>query len=604
VLALEFDLLAEADMVFGRLAAGDELVAFLDAAGRVVVSNDPLRLPAGYRPRLPGSGTPHVRLAGQSYVAVQRKPKPYQGYEGPGWSAIALVAADTAFEQGATSQTVEFSGAGIFSERLLDIPHQASSIQRNLDRVVWNGRLQQARSDAGTRTDFSRALLEQIVSTGRRTQAVFDAATYELLDTVTATVLDEARFLAGLAVDILDRNLYERACDCRWWAQNPTLAALDPEASAAVLRHINSLYTVYTNIILFDVAGNVVASSSDAGRSGHPLEEPWVRDSLQLSDPMRYAVSRFADTPLYGGQSTYIYSAPVRASGRVVGGVGLVFDSAPQFRAMLEAALPARAGAIGAFIRSDGSILSSTGKLPLELPDEALSLRAGAVWSGIVSVGGACFAVGATAGSGYREFKQTDGYSECIVSVIIVPCGAPVVRKKPGRAPLAPVHGGTEVATFYIGEDVVAVLASDVVECIEVRLTVAAPGAKGAGSRHTGFARWRDVVLPLVDLSADLGALAAPSRHAVVMQHGGVHFGLLVSELGAIVDLEVTPSPTTARLDSGIELIAHIAQSGNALVPMLSVATVAKLSIAIGSPPRLTVSDEQSVRSAKEAKVA
>jgi chemotaxis signal transduction protein len=579
VLALEFDLLAEAETVFGRLAAGDELVAFLDSNGRVVVSNDPLRLPVGYRPQLPGA-TPHVRLAGQSYVAVQRKPKPYQGYEGPGWSAIALVAADTAFEQGAVSQGVEFSGESIFSERLLGIPLQASTIQRNLDRVVWNGRLQQARSEEGSAADFSRALLEQIASTGRRTQAVFDAATYELLDTVTATVLDEARFLAGLAVDILDRNLYERACDCRWWTEDATLAALDPAACAAILRHINSLYTVYTNIVLFDAAGKVVASSSDPELAGHALDEPWVSAALQLSDPMRYAVSRFADTPLYGGQSTYIYSAPLRAGGRVVGGVGLVFDSTPQFRAMLEAALPARAGAVGAFVRPDGSIVSATADLPLALPAEALGLRAGDAWSGIVSVGGACFAVGATAGSGYREFKTTDGYAECIISVIVVPCGSPASRKAARRELPASVAGGTEVATFYIGDDAAAVQASEVIECIEVRLAVAMPRAKGSSSRHTGFTQWRDTVLPLIDLSEELGALGAPSRHAVVMQHGGVHFGLLVAELGAIVDLEITRSPATARLNGRLELVTHIARSGDMLLPMLSAASVAGLSIA------------------------
>jgi chemotaxis signal transduction protein len=284
--------------------------------------------------------------------------------------------------------------------------------------------------------------------------------------------------------------------------------------------------------------------------------------------------------------------------------VGLVFDSTPQFRAMLEAALPARAGAIGAFIRSDGSIVGATGELPLELPDEVLGLQAGDAWSGIVSVGGACFAIGATAGSGYREFKTTDGYSECIVSVIVVPCGRPEVRKKSRRALPAPVQGGTEVATFYIGEDAVALRASEVIECIEVRLAVAVPGAKRIGSRHTGFTQWHDMVLPLVDLSEELGALGAPGRHAVVLQHDGIHFGLLVSELGAIVDLDIARSPTTARLNGGLELITHIAQSGDTLLPMLSAASVAGLSIAMGPGNPVAASDDRVVSSADEASVA
>ena len=103
------------------------------------------------------------------------------------------------------------------------MPVRAREIQRRLDRMVWNGRIHQAAESNA----FSRSLLEEIAATGRKTKDVFERASSELLTTVASGLLGEARFLADLSVDVLDRNLYERANDCRWWATSPVLATMD-----------------------------------------------------------------------------------------------------------------------------------------------------------------------------------------------------------------------------------------------------------------------------------------------------------------------------------------------------------------------------------------
>ena len=131
------------------------------------------------------------------------------------------------------------------------MPVRAREIQRRLDRMVWNGRIHQAAESNA----FSRSLLEEIAATGRKTKDQFERASSELLATVAAGLLGEARFLADLAVDVLDRNLYERANDCRWWATSPVLATMDAGTARTTLAHINSLYTVYANVLLFDTQG-------------------------------------------------------------------------------------------------------------------------------------------------------------------------------------------------------------------------------------------------------------------------------------------------------------------------------------------------------------
>ena len=71
-------------------------------------------------------------------------------------------------------------------------------------------------------------------------------------------------------MDVMDRNLYERANDCRWWALNATfrrvlstdsISALDQIKCSEILSYINGLYTVYDSLILFDQQGRVVAVS-------------------------------------------------------------------------------------------------------------------------------------------------------------------------------------------------------------------------------------------------------------------------------------------------------------------------------------------------------
>jgi hypothetical protein len=565
VLALVFDLEREAQTIFGRLATHDEVLAFVDGHGRVVVSNDVARLPTGH-PMTPRAGTTSLRLGGVTHLVTQRHGAPYQGYPGPGWSTVALAPVELAFGEDIDQTTqVDFSGEAVFSQRLLDVPVRAREIQRRLDRMVWNGRIHQAAESNA----FSRSLLEEIAATGRKTKDVFERASSELLTTVASGLLGEARFLADLSVDVLDRNLYERANDCRWWATSPVLATMDATAARKTLAHINGLYTVYADILLFDTDGIVVAASRDTGVAGRRLTDAWVAECLRLRDTMRYAVSPFEPSELYGGAGTYVYAAPILVDGHALGGVALVFDSTPQFEAMLRAALPATAGSVAAFCRPDGGVISRTGELPVTLPTSVLSLAPGQSWSGVLTEAGQCFVVGATAGSGYREFKTRDGYVEPVIGVVVIPCGQPVDRRVVAAPQIARVDGGVEIATFLIGEQLLGVLASDVVECIEVAAAVRV-WRGGFAQRHVGFVTWNDVALPLVDIAADLNTAGAAQRHALVLKSGAQTFGLLVSELGPVADMKLTEERGLTGKGEATKLISQLGRSGSVFIPVLS----------------------------------
>jgi len=565
VLALVFDLEREATLIFERLAREDEVLAFVDADDRVVLSNDAARLPPGRRiAARPDAAA--LRLGGVTHVVARRAAQAYQGYTGPGWAALALAPAELAFGDGAgDAGPVAFTGENVFSQRLRDVPVRAREIQRRLDRMVWNGRIHQASESSG----FSRSLLEEIAATGRRTKDRFERASSQLLATVAAGLQAEARLLAELSVDILARCLYERANDIRWWAADAALATLDAGTVRATLARLNGLYTVYANLLVFDTQGRVLAASRDAGVEGRTLANPWVAECLALRDPMRCAVSPFESSTLYRDAGTWVFAAPLRVDDRAVGGVAAVFDATPQVEAMLREALPDVPGAIAAYCLRDGSVVGRTGELHVTLPTHVLALAPGQSWSGLLTEAGQCFLVGASAASGYREFRHGDGGVEPVVGVVVIPCGQGVDDADAAPPRVANVPDGVEIATILIGDQLLGVPAREVVECIEVTAAVRV-WRGGFAQRHVGFVTWNDRALPLVDIAADVGAAGAAHRHAVVLRAGAQAYGLLVSDLGPVADMKLGEDRGLAGQGGLTRLVAQLARSGSTLIPVLS----------------------------------
>ena len=105
----------------------------------------------------------------------------------------------------------------------------------------------------------------------------------------------------------------------------PETSSEDIEAISSILAYINGLYTVYTNLFVYDLNGRILAVSnpSEARIVGTVLSDDWVRKTLSLKESQGYSVSSFADTLLYDGQHTYIYGAAITdpdSSDHCVGG--------------------------------------------------------------------------------------------------------------------------------------------------------------------------------------------------------------------------------------------------------------------------------------------
>lgn len=591
-LVLCFNLENEARRIFGNLVHDRDwtVLSLLDEEGRVVVSSDAIHLPLGaHLERVLDKDWGVVRFAGREYLAITRPAQAYQGYGGPGWTGHAMIALDHAFDGQDSGQlnamppghvAALMKSPTLFSEDLRNIPLQAGQIQQELNRLIWNGSLHH-RDDMGsmksTGDAFSKVLLAEIGNTGLRTTDIFTRSIANLNETVMSSILDDCAFFASLAIDIMDRNLYERANDCRWWALTGafttelTSTNRSSETIQAVLESINSLYTVYENIVVFDAHGVVVAVSNPRYEShvGRHLDQEWVRRCLSLGRSKEYVVSDFETTPLYLDRHTYIYAAAIPGGERKpsAGGIAVVFDAVSQFKAMLEDALPrgsngdVRPGSLAIFADRNQRVISSTSDrfgvgTGLPFSETLFRLPCGCRGKEIILIDGHYFAVGASASSGYREFKsEVDAYRNDVIALVLAPLGqavatdhdaftnaerVPLRRQKKGLQDI----GCIEMATFHVGKARFALPSSDVLEAIDIKGIARLPGFP---AHIHGTLIYDDEPIMILDLQALLVPDAEQSlpsssyRQVVVIQdraNASKPFGLLVHQLGEVVEIQ------------------------------------------------------------------
>lgn len=369
VLCLGFDFEGEMRGLFEAWSEGTarSIALLLDADQRVLASSDAHWIRVGERVPVNRTGAPVLHVhSGRTYLVQTVAATGYQGYPGPpGWAGQVMIPVEQAFVAKVRRAIDQLEPAVVqgllaharsFCPPLHDIVTAADTIRR----VVWNGQVMTAGQRGST--PRLKAVLEQIGETGWRTNEVFAQSIRDLYDTVLSTSLRDSELLAQLLIDLLGRNLYERANDCRWWALTPQLRSLltgeamgCADASARtqacqILEHINQLYTVYARIVVYDRAGTIVAASRPLlpdGRSviGMAVEADTLEAVCCLRDAQSYHATPWRSCT-YGagvlddqGQSEpgYVYHAAIRTpdeAAHIVGGIGVVFNTAAELLAL------------------------------------------------------------------------------------------------------------------------------------------------------------------------------------------------------------------------------------------------------------------------------
>jgi hypothetical protein len=617
LLCLCFDFEREMQGIFDSHRDADErsIMLLLDRDNRVIASADTLWIPLGVVVPVNRSGSTRLMMfGGRKYLVQTFAAEGYQGYMGPpGWQGQVMVPVEVAFLESGTRTlaTLESSLAeGLLSHAETFSPplHKIMQAAETIQRVVWNGQVMTAGREGNLLQ--LKSMLEQISETGKRSNELFSQSISNLYATVLSASLRGAEFMSHLLVDLLDRNLYERSNDCRWWALTPvlraTLSAPDRTEAMlakvnAILAYINRLYTVYTRIFVYDARGRIVASTclaqkgADNAAIGTTLDQDTLDAVLSLASEQDYHVTPFAATPLYDNRPTYVYHAAIRHPDRphtVVGGIGLVFDAAPEFAAMLQGGLNGKPNTAAFFVDRAGRILASTdpgrpvGSV-LALDAGVRQLKNGHSRSNVTLHDEHYASMGCAASNGYREFKVSDGYRDDVLAVVFESFGEVRTRSTSAhQASLALERnaaeaGGRQYATCFIDGQLFAIPAEQVLEALPG--TAVVPVSMGdfagrVGMLAVGQKDEERQFIWVFDLGymvrGQASAIAAGSQ-VVVVQHEGQNIGLLVDALHGVPefgDEHITPTPFAAAAEGTLVPQVIKGNGGSVLIQVLDVA--------------------------------
>lgn len=603
VLCLSFDFEGEMAGIFeaSSAAEGRSVALLLNAQNRVIASSDTSWI--ALNTKVPTNQDGAIQLythSGRTYLVSTISTSGYQGYPGPaGWKGQVMMPIEQAFgtkiihcvdslppdvAQGLLAH------AKSFCPPLYDVIQAADAIRR----VVWNGQVM----TAGQRADSSRlkSVLEQIGETGARTNQVFTQSIRDLYDTVLSAGLRDSQSLTQLLVDLLDRNLYERANDCRWWALSPVLRQLLThkhvqgapstellEQSTRVLKHINSLYTVYTRLMVYDRDGRILCASHPQLADGsnvlqQRIDSETLQAVMKLNDSQSYHVSAWTAQHAGAEGATYVYHAPIRtddASEATVGGIAIVFNAIPELQAMLNSALVGKAKTRAVYANRQGLVLASTDPLlppgsKLQLPVTHLLQLPNGTSDAVISVYQDQYCiVGASVSRGYREFKTRDGYRDDVLAISTVSFGQveadshALAQSQHAIQSSSDSMHGIEMATFYVGKQLFAMRAESVLEALPASAINAVSAGRlryclGTLARHaqrklTGYV-W---VFDLAELLTGQRTHMTEQSQVIVLEHGDRKLGVLVGALHGVhhfANESIIPSPSMA---GGAQLLVN-----------------------------------------------
>jgi len=448
-----FDLEEEAKIILNdympRGADGDTqdgwFSFFTDKDGVIVGSSDLEIMQIGEQAHLPrkhrklkpgGSVSSYANVEGNDSAVFSAMSDGYLDFAGLGWSSHLVVPTRDIFGSEANCQVNGITPDELMRSRLIpeinkDTYVKVQDDKQSIKLISLNGIV--FASKLGKRGVALGPVFEQITETG-------DFATSKMEELLREMAFGELRLnlqtletFSKQAIDLIDRNLFERSAAIRWWATDQYFwrALAEPteeniQAATRRLGDINSSYSMYRNLILSNRMGKIVAASTPElipdFNGVRVADHPWFTKAMRSKGIDEYTVQDVGQTELErNSRSSLIYSGAVRQNGartgEVIGVLGSLFDWVTESGKILKTCLPKDKngkriqGCVAFYASSDLEVIESTdsqliplGTIP-ELPVDHRDLQPGESASGILRLNGHVYIIGSSRSKGYREYR-------------------------------------------------------------------------------------------------------------------------------------------------------------------------------------------------------
>lgn len=413
--------------------------------GIVIASSDPGVIEPGkcaHLPRKQRTPPPGLRpmaysvIEGQESGVFSARTDGYLDYPGLGWSSHLVVPKDQIFRTASSDTQLGISISELMQSRLVpDINKQTftkvqddkESIQLiSLNGIVFASKL-------GKRGVALGPIFDQIKHTGEFTTSKMEYLLTEMAVGELQLNLQALENFSKQAIDLIDRNLFERAADVRWWATDQYFwtALKEPtpdncQKAAHRMEVINGSYTMYRNLILANRNGEIIASSRSEDRNKlrtvSVYDDQWFLMAMRTNKSSEYAVQDVVQSKLEPRKErSLIYSGGVRVGGArtgdPIGVVGILFDWDTEAKKILATCLPKDrdgqliGGCAAFYTNANHEVIETTdpehfpvGK-QIALPSAHLQLKAGQSTSGLLILNGQRYIMGSSRTKGYREYN-------------------------------------------------------------------------------------------------------------------------------------------------------------------------------------------------------
>ncbi len=431
---------------------------FTNNQGRVICSSDQDFIPPGLVPHVPKSHRilrnkgdfkfSTAVFCGINCLIVSHKSEGFDDYDGLEWTSHLVLPVASMFERHIENKDFGITPKELMNSHLIpEINRQTfQEIQRNTDKgdiqlISINGIV--LATDLGKSGKSFMPIFDQITKTGSSTTGKMELLLSEMSSDMLNQTLKALVNLSKQAIELIDRNLFERAADVRWWSSDfvfcEALKNTETENYDTVSKRlavINSSYSMYRDLVIVDSNGRIVANSKlenrDKLKGVSVSDQSWFRQGMQISKSVQFGVQDVCNSDLESEKTSLIYSGGILENGqrigKALGVLGIFFDWEALAHPILEGCVPRIdnhivEGGASFFTNTDHQIIASTDEEhfttgnQVSIPTANLTLKEGESTAGMFLANGKKYIIGSTKTKGYREYRGLEWTAHVVRSI-------------------------------------------------------------------------------------------------------------------------------------------------------------------------------------------